>query len=342
MGSLVLDTANSEIDSIDLTNNYRKRKFKKNFSSHLDGLVDIAVRINTDDNFILKGNFELTKELYWEIEAFVLENLDDVTDDETLGSLEDIEERVREKIVGNLGAYYENIPEINDIIDYSVNGFVMSSKFEFMVSANKFINPWSASKAVLTENGVLHSFYTDSAYLDDLGIDTRSNSSFELTKHRIGVVAKGRREDFTGGMIRDLYGLRNHLFNIIEDIAPSSSNPITTEEIVLRLRSEGLTESEFSFNQIKNWLILPLKSSGKIGSSTEGYFKMGDCEDLKVTYISHLENFKGYLRSVERYRQMANSNNCVDHFLNSSGFNPFESHIETMRVLLRQFDANNE
>lgn len=341
MDSLVLETANREIDSIDLTDNYRKRKFKNNFSTHLDGLVDIAMRINGDDDFILKGNFELTKQLYWEIEAFVLENIDDVHNDDVLASLEELEDRVRGKIVRNLGVYYENIPEINDIIDYSVNGFLMSSKFDCMDAANSFINPWSTSKAVLTENGVLHSFYTDSDYLDDLGINTRSNSSSELTKHRIGVVAKGKRDSFTGGMIRDLYGLRNHLFNVIEEAAPSSSNPITTDEIVLRLRSEGLTEDEFSYNQIKNWLILPLKSSGKIGSSTEGYFKMNDCEDLRVTYISHLENFKGYLRTIERYRQIANSKNCDDYFLSSSGVNPFESHIETMRLLLRQFDGNN-
>lgn len=333
---IILSDAREECNDVLLTDDYRKRKYKNNFSSHLDKLINTALSLNTDDSFALRdSNFVLKKQYYWEIEGFILESIDDVEDSVFLDELDNIEDQLRGGIIKQLGKFYTNNQETNEVIDYSVEQFILAHKFSAMGSSSRFLNPWESSKKILNENKVLHSFNTDLDYLKDIGIKIKDKNSSEINQYQVGIIAKGKRKDFTGTTIRDLYRLRNYLNKVIQDEAQDSNSPISTSTIISKFRKLGIEEHEIKDNQIKNWLISPLKRSGKIGSCKEGYFSLNTCEDLYVTYKSHLENFKGYMHTLESYRLMAERKKC-DNI--SIGNNKFESHLLEMKKLIDKFE----
>jgi hypothetical protein len=299
-----------EIEKVSLTESYRSKTYAQKFIQHLDGFVDIALELTKGASILKTEELILTKDLYWELEGFILERIDDVSD-ETMDQLDGYEEKLRNKIKSELGKYYSSNQELSEVINYSVDGFMLANKFELMSCSHRFNNPWKASKSILSNDQMLHLFITDKDKLKDFKFKiNKQRESDELVKTNIGIVGRGRREDFTHTFVKDLYGLRNLLLKTIEEYAGSSATPIKKHLLIDILRKQGLSEEDITDQFVYSYLIVPLKRSGKIGSCKEGYFYITDCNDLKTTYQSHFENLKGYFRTLEKYRKHAEQRSC--------------------------------
>lgn len=308
----IIAKAKEDFSNIELTDSYVAKRYTKKFHSHLAGLVEASLNFTTSENPILKKkDIFISDDLYWQIEADVLENIDHVSDESILLQLDDLEDSIREGIIRSLGSFYRSSDlDLGKIIDYSVTKSVLAIKFNFMSNTDNINNPWEESKEILTDSKILHSFSNDLNYLKDLGVDIklRKKDSEVISKHTIGVISKGKRDTYSGGYVRDLLGLRNTVIDIFEEHNSTSANPLKLEKIVELLHSMGV--DELSDNEIKSWLIYPLKLMSKIGSNREGYFLLSDCGDILSSYDSHYENLRGYLRTLERHRVLATQKGC--------------------------------
>jgi len=303
--------AKQQFSKIVLTENYKKKSFAKNFGEHVDQLFEISEILDASQNTLLIGkDATITDRIYWQTESQILESIDDVDDNEILTELDNIEDMLYSSIKVALGKNYDRSTELNKIIDHTVHGVVLSVKFEYFSNVNLFNNPWENAKNILDDDLMLYSFSTDTDEMLQLGYQPNKKESNEIKKNKIGVIGRGNRPDYNFHTIRDLIGLRNTLVDILDETADSISNPMNTVKIIKVLRSMGVSERELSDTNISNFLISPLKRSGRIGSSNEGYFLLSNCRDIEVSYKSHLETLKGFYNTLENHRVLAQRLGC--------------------------------
>jgi hypothetical protein len=309
----IIANAKEAFENVLLTDNYRSKKFTKNFDQHLNMLIDTTVVLAAENYTKLNDSeISITDQVYWESEGFVLENLDDVTDSEILQELSNLEDILYDKIRTSLGNSYDGSSKLNLMIDNSVHNALLAIKYNFFSQADSFSNPWEAAKNILIDNKVLYTFSNDRDKLLQMGFNVESDDSTEIINKKINVVGRGNRNDYTYGYVRDLVGLRNTVLDILEDHSSSRDSATTADRIISELRLMGLSEAELTNSHIKNWLISPLKRNNKIGSHKEGYFLLKNCHDVAVSYESHLENLKGYYRTLENHRKLALKFGCED------------------------------
>jgi hypothetical protein len=309
-----INKAKQQFGNISLTENYRKKMFAKNFGSHLNQLFEVSEVLDNSEHSIFRNkDIVVTDRIYWQTEGMVLEQLDDVVDNTVLNELDNLEDMLHENIKVAMGKNYERSSELNKIIDHTIHGILLSVKYNYFSEKDRYTNPWEDAKNILTENLVLFSFSSDVDEMQQLGYTPPKNESAEIRQKKIGVIGRGNRPDYNFHYVRDLIGLRNTVVDILAD-ADSHSNPFKTLQIVDELRKMGISKDELSDNNISNFLIAPLKRSGRIGSSNEGYFLLKSCGDVEISYKSHLETLRGFYNTLENHRQLAHRFGCTSNF----------------------------
>lgn len=317
MESLIADAIN-KFGEVHLTNDYRIKRYRSYFQKHLTTLFDVSnVIVDNQGSIFNDTSLVLTDRIYHQTEGFVIENLDDVDDINIEEDLENLEDFLYSKIKNSLGQHYDkNSIELLKMIDRTVHSAILSVKFNYFSKNEEFVNPWESESEIFLDNKVLHLFTTNKEEVDDF-VEVNLNESEEISDKKIWILAKGQRSDYTSGYVRDLLGLRNTILAILDECANSYRNPIKTQAIILKLRQMGISQDEYSDSNIKNWLITPLKRNNRIGSSKDGYFMLNTCDDIAFSYSSHLENLKGYFRTLESHRRLAENKSCSsDHNLN--------------------------
>jgi hypothetical protein len=320
-----LINAKAEFENISLTESYRSKKFTKNFDRHLSTLIDTTILLAGDKSSILsEGNISISDKLYWESEGYILEKLDTITDAEILRDFDNLEDILYDRIKHSLGKDYDTSEALNLMIDNSVHDALLAFKFNFFERKNEFFNPWEDAKNILIENQVLYTFSSDMEKLNSMGFTIESTDSADIVDKKINIIGKGKRSDYSYGFVRDLIGLRNTVVQILDENSSYGNSATKADQIISKLRDMGVLNTELTDSNIKTWLIAPLKRNNRIGSDNEGYFLLKDCEDVKVSYDSHFENFKGYFRTLENHRKLALKFGCEDDH--------FKSHLSSLDI----------
>lgn len=327
----ILRNAKKDFEKISLTDSYRSKKFTKNFDKHLMTLVDTTITLAGEYKTILSDdNISITDKLYWESEGYILEKLDTVNNRQILDDFNNLEDILYDRIKNSLGNDYNDSEALNLMIDNSVHDVLLALKFNFFERKNEFSNPWEDAKNILFHNKVLHTFSNDLEKLNAFGFKIESSDSADIIDKKINIIGKGKRSDYNYGFVRDLVGLRNTVIQILDEDNSFGSSATKAEAIILKLRNMGVLDIELSDNNIKSWLIAPLKRANRIGSDKEGYFLLKNCNDIKISYNSHFENFKGYYRTLENHRKLALKFGCSDDNFTQhlSFFNDIDSIID--------------
>ena len=313
--------------SFEFAEDYRTKAYVRNFNSHVDLLMETCLNLNgrlAEQN--IPENF--TNSLYWSCEALILEKLDDVRDQTILKELDNLEDLLYSTLIKNLGPFYKNgnTTWINKMLDMTVSNVVLDAKFEYFSEGNLHRNPWSETTDILFKNKLIYTFSDDINQLKDLGLQIDRQESELVSDKLVGVAGKGYKKNFATGYFRDLTALRNTLFDILESRNHNHSNPIKREKIVEEIRAMNIKDKELSDSNIYNWLINPLKRSNRLGSNKDGYFVINSAQDLIESYNSHWENFKGYYRTLERHKKLAQQYQAPEDKLNKH--NKFLSELE--------------
>lgn len=316
----LLSNARKEFENISLTESYRSKQFTKNFDRHLTTLIDTTILLAGDKSTVLSNDdVYITDKLYWEAEGYILEKLDTITDSGILRDFGNLEDVLYDRIKHSLGDDYNNSEALNLMIDNSVHDTLLALKFNFFERKDDFFNPWEDAKNILLDNQVLYTFSNDMEKLNSLGFKIDSNDSADIIDKKINIIGKGKRPDYSYGFVRDLIGLRNTVIQILDEDNSYGNSATKADEIISKLRGMGVLNTELTDSNIKTWLIAPLKRNNRIGSDKEGYFLLKDCHDVKTSYLSHFENFKGYFRTLENHRKLALKFGCDDE--------QFKSHL---------------
>jgi len=219
-----------DFQTIDLSDNYRVKGYKRHFEQHLNLMLNTSVEITQDNHqqSLLEGkDISIDDRLYYEVESYILENLDDTTNDlgDQIFILEDI---LKQKIITSLGSFYDrrDIP-LRLMIDNSIHNTLLAYKFEHFSNTQNYQNPWEASKQILLQDNFLYTFSSDSDKLKQMGFklkEANKNESELLKDKKINIVAKGHQKGYGYDYVQDLLALRNLVFDIISDQTDAKKN----------------------------------------------------------------------------------------------------------------------
>ncbi|WP_313094065.1 hypothetical protein [Empedobacter sp.] len=286
------------ISDIILKDKYAHAFMKEKLSDHITTIFDYTSIRHSEINLIDK-DFKFSDKLYWEC-------ITDIYDTNPIdASLDDyfyeIESDLYSKLVDQLGEYF-NIkdPYIMKTLGFTISNFIDNLKYKDIL---KEYNPFKLTNEILFKKGIL---YMLTENVDESYIRRSNYKESELIKNlEIGVISKCKKDDISVRYIKDNFGYRAVLLNLLKDNNNNRSNPIKKHEIIKLFRNLGVDELSLKDSEINNWIIRPLKTSLKIGSNNSGYFVINDLEDLHTSYMSHYQNYLGFKATLDKHKMLA-------------------------------------
>lgn len=215
-------------------------------------------------------------------------------------------------MIDQLGEYFSfNDSYLMRSLGFTVSNYVDNLKYKDIL---KEYNPFKLSNEVLSQKGLIYMF---SDYLDESVIKKNYKGESELVRDlQIGVISKCKKEELSIRYIKDNFGYRTILLNILKDEGRNRLNPIKKMDIIEKLRIMGVKELDLTDNEIINWIIKPLKNSLKLGSNKLGYFVIIDEEDLHASYMSHYQNYLGFRTTLEKHKLLSEYNLYIEEDFN--------------------------
>lgn len=268
--------------NIVLTDNYKGLSYRNSLNDHIVSVLDVAAE-KLDNNVLKDTNLVFSKRLYNECLATIYENNIIQIDSQQKAEFKAIKKVLYSTFIEKLGNFFDiNDNVLIETIDFTVCNYMDWFKYKDTLH----INPWTYSNNILTEGHLLYSF-TDN--IDDYRHLLKKNiKESELTRQlTIGVLAKGNRKDYAQSYVKDIYGLRNLLLNLLGDKNHDRNDPLRIKDIISEFRKMGVSKIDLSDNHIKSWIVYPLKKFAKLGSNKTGYFIIRNEEDLYESYMSH-------------------------------------------------------
>jgi hypothetical protein len=314
MNNLEFDNLKNETLNFSLRENYRNRSYLNGFNNHVNALFDCESELSICPELLINDNYKFSKVRYYEAETTILEALDDVGE-EIEDELSNLEDELYSKIERELGKFYDRNDELGQIIDNTVHTTLLAVKFNFFTNKDNFVNPWDDTRNILVSDNYLFKAIHDSNEFDEIKkLKKGSKGSVELDGSEIYVAVKGKSANLTFGSFKDFVALRKTMLDLIEEKTGSNNRPIKFDELMIefnRMLGEG---NHLNDTEIKSKLIYPLKGASRIGSCKEGYFMLRTCEDIAKSYESHLSRFRGYFKTLEAHRLVAQrtDNSCYD------------------------------
>ena len=287
-------------NEITLTNSYRISSYKSNLNDHIVSVLDFASE-NSDSQVFKDRNLKFSKSLYWSCLSVFYEKNPIVFTNNDKESNRILEQKLYVNIISELGKFFNpNDKLLLEAIDFTVSNYIDDFNYKKKLEIS---NPWSFTNDILLKDHLLYSF-TDNK--DDY--NNLSKRESELSKNlTIGVLAKGCKNEYQHSFIRDIFALRKLFLNLLDENKNDSLNPLKINDIIKSFRNLGISENDLSDGNIKNWIVKPLKKFIKIGSNKNGYFIINNENDLNESYISHLNNFKGYYKTLEKHQKLSKS-----------------------------------
>jgi hypothetical protein len=293
---------------ITLTDNYQGLPYKNNLNDHIVSVLDFASE-HSDTEVLKSKDLKFSKQLYWECLDTIYQNNPIVTDDYIREENRKLKQNLYVDIIENLGVFFNMDDKLLiETIDFTISNYIDNYKYSTILGSN---NPFTFTNNIFTKNNLLYSFTDNKDEYSHLF--TKKKKESELSKNlTIGVLGKGHRKDYSQACIKDIYALRNLLLNLLDEENRDRTNPLKINDLIKSFRDLGVTENELTNNNIRNWIVQPLKRFTKLGSNKDGYFIIRNEEDLFESYKSHYNNYMGFYKTLERHKRFAETSTYID------------------------------
>ena len=117
------------------------------------------------------------------------------------------------------------------------------------------------------------------------------------------MAASGKENKFSGFLVDNRNNLQGLVYEFLKVEANGYENAKGTSKIAKFLKEQN--KKNYSENEIRNRITIPLKRAGLIGSSTTGFYFIGKPEDLSHTYKYHKTKIESIQRTLEMYSRKA-------------------------------------
>lgn len=277
----------------------KKDEYRSGFFNHLDGMNRYDLKFESDKAFFeinRKESFSMTN--YLGLEQFVMENTNLVEGDKTLeinwDEIDNAKDVLKNKIDGLL-QHEKNSETLRPIIKFTIDSFENYAVYKYM-HPNSKNNPWISTHELLLDGYM----YLISDKKDLISEFKPKFSQNDDNYDNIGIITKAEKEHRFKGVIMDnRFVMQKLVLNYLKKSAFSYAEAKTQKEIVEEIKRQGIDYSK----KLNSDVLLPLKRSLMIGSSSKGFYYISDEEDFKISYQFHNSKYEGIKTTMDIYEE---------------------------------------
>ncbi|MDP3147237.1 MAG: hypothetical protein Q8T03_06590 [Bacteroidota bacterium] len=294
---ITIDSIKSTINRLSLSDKLNKSQYDGHFYNHLSHLMKFYFLSHLNDK--KRQKFKLTERNYHSIEQSIFENPNVVEADNIqsvdwamVDDAKVIFKNKIQKLLKNEGTSEHLKPIVKCTVD--AYEYWLTYSLYFPKSQN---NPWIATSNIIN-NGYLF-LVSDNRDVIDQYQKKIYNKVDNNTKGNIGIIAKSSKNDFSGFLVDERVSVQALVLNYLKTHGNGLSNAKNINQIVKHLSEHNNLNSSHLY--IKNFVNLPLKRAGIIGSTNSGYYFIDSYEDLLFTYKNHVEKRDAIERTINTF-----------------------------------------
>lgn len=213
--------------------------------------------------------------------------------------LGDVREILKAKVRSLLGKEGKS-ETMKPLLDFTLNSYENLLMYR-MLHGESFNNPWVYTNQVMS-NGYLFLVSDDRDQIDDYDKSIFKNAKDEF-KGNIGIVTRADKEkSFKGFIIDNRLDVQSNVLNLLKVHASGFGNAISSERIAALMKEAG---DPISKGHLQQKVLLPLKRTGLVGSSSTGFFYITSPQDIQRAYDFHKSKYYGIRATMDVYEARA-------------------------------------
>lgn len=192
---------------------------------------------------------------------------------------------------------------LNQTKDYVENFFIYENMFP-----DSIFNPYFPLIKIY-KRGILVN-YTDNESLLSESLNKKiSLKGFLKSNSPLEFLIRGKENRHSVLNLGSKYNIQIFIFNLLSEENTSSKKPKSIQEMLKVLSKNGI---EMKYDTFQINITTPLKKTGLIGSTNEGFFKITNAEDLIASYCFHAKKGASISHILEKYNNISDSYNIDD------------------------------
>lgn len=268
---------------------------------HLTDLVKFKLLGAEDYN----NNINLNQKIYLGLEQYVFEHTENIEKShpkEINWDIIDDEKDLLKKTIKKTLRHEATSEHLKPIIDFTVNSYENWLIYN-QLHPESSANPWIPTNSIFVGNGYLFLISGEEDIISSYNKDIYSKSDENSSK--LCIIATGKpnsTRNFSGFQIDNRNNLQKIVFNYLKSQKTGANRTLSINKIAFHLNEKGYI---YTYNYIKNKVLLPLKRAGLIGVISSGYFVISNENDLISTYKYHKEKLYGIQKTIDIYEEKA-------------------------------------
>lgn len=295
------DSIKNDIEHFTLSDKLIQQGYSELFYDHLTGLLKFKM-LSSDDSINDISSLKLNERTYFGMEQYIFENTEAVEHEKPRQDIDwdtiDVAKDIFAKKIRTLLKNEGRSETLKPIIDFTVSTYENSLIYK-NIHPNSFSNPWTPTDIIFFHKGYLLLVSDKKDLVNEYNrsiVDKQNGDSSDLF-----VVATSNKEKGFNGFAVDTRGRSQGIaFEFLKKEASGLGNAKDAKKIVQFFARQKLNYSE---EEVKNKVLLPLKRAGLIGSSTNGYFYINKPSDLLHTYNHHKEKLLRIQKTMDMYKR---------------------------------------
>lgn len=298
---LNINSIRNEIEHFTLSERLNQQGYSELFYDHLTGLLKFKM-LSSDNNINNLSSLKLNERTYFGMEQYIFENTEVVEkekpihdiDWDTIDEAKDILAKRIKILLKNEG----NSDTLKPIVDFTISTFENSLIYK-NIHPNSFSNPWLPTNMIFFNKGYLLLVSDKKDLVNDYNkniVNKQDSDSSDL----FVVATSSREKGFNGFAIDSRSKSQGAAFEFLKNEARGVGSAKDAKKIVEFFNRQKLNYSE---QEVKQKVLLPLKRAGLIGSSTNGYFYIDKPSDLLHAYNHHKEKLLRIQKTMDMYKK---------------------------------------
>jgi hypothetical protein len=300
------DAIFKQIDAFHLAN----KSLRTDYSSLLyDHLTDMNKFRLLSDDYKDEKNYTFSNRIYAGLEQYIFEHTDIIEKSKPTNEIDwDLIDDAKDIFKTKIGKILKNEAQseyLKPMVDFTIDAYENWLMYE-QLHPQSAANPWVATNGISLSKGYLFlmsdnedivNSYNKKIYTNGKQEDTDTSKFCIITNN-------GQRKSFAGFPIDNRNRIQGVVFNLLKQKANGSQLALNTKQILEYLRKqkeyEYVTEPNLRLNTL-----LPLKRSGLIGVSHNGYFYINTTSDLRDSYNYHKTKLDAIQKTLDMYKKRA-------------------------------------
>lgn len=306
MSQAIITTYKKQFSNLKLTERSRKIDYKENFFDHLDDLklFDFVhtKQIKKQENASSKPKKGFDFNAYLGLEQFIFDNTNIVEQ----GSPKEIDwdeidntKDILANVINKLLKQEKNSSVLKPMVEFTLDSFENHAIYTYMHPESMY-NPWFSTHQMLL-SGYLYLISNEQDLIKEF--NPKLDIENENSGKGIGLVTKAKNEkSFKGIILGDRFKEQEIVLEYLEKSAIGYRQAKPKRVISKYLTNIGM---RISTDFLSTSVLLPLKRSGVIGSTSSGFYFINSEADLKKSYNFHKSKYLAIQKTLTIYEKRA-------------------------------------